>query len=901
MAEDEFTALLWGAAHAARVGILCNGFAARLVGGHGASADSIVVQCKCKGCASCSPSRAPEGNLFTLDLWAAHCGAITEPLRLSVFSVVQAGDPKARVPLLDWLNLANEAMGGESLHRRQLCVLFPGADEEEGTPYHWRAGTIRHIDPVTGAAEVKYHDDRRKRSKAHLYLPLAVMHWARCPPPPETPPRTVAEGCQPLPRLLLPGVPLPRRPAPQPASSDASSPPSSPQQQPDAAKPAAVPTATMAATAAHTVNMELVASSAPPFAAKDRSAVVVAPVPAATVHPKPKPESESFRPTGPAPKPASSASRSAVSLSLLAAAAAADAAAAAGAAAALSKPGPMRRYTKRPHGGADGGNQAPPSQAPPANKEQKRRDGAAPGEGRPWAAADACCPRVAAAASTAAAVTVEVVAAAAPAPAVGSWAASAREGGASSHHSHHSAANDAAGGDCRSGRGSACGLPPSWSSAELNNNSQQPAAAPKPNCQVALSAPAWTITATTAAIAQQASQLQVPQQQQQQELQQQQQELQQQQQQLVLGGMAAVPSLSTFSSSSTDLESLLNDDDDAFDSTADGSTAAAVDEFAALTAAVGACGAGSGGTAARDNNNIIYYSSSGTESDSGRCHGGGLTYGGGGSGVFVVQQQQQQQPPRDGNARSPSLVPSMGAVSAPEPQLLQVVAPAPAPAFLPVAQPSAVTAAPTFASGSASCNFAPTEWQQPTRTSYSGLVPAPPQPYNTMAASASAAASAAAASVAAAAAESLAAVAGNYTMRVYWEHYYSLMGSRQVVPSTSPTPAPMLLPQLSELLSPCAATERSSSCGNGFGWRLPASVPLPAMPPQHLQQLVSSDSGIFCAPSSVVGGNACAMPAAPPLPLPPAAADENVADAGLRILLSEIEELQWPLPQPTSV
>lgn len=121
MAEDDFTAVLWGAAHAARVGIICNGFASRLVrrscrvvkqlrgvkvvshfrntqvNGHGASADSIIVQCKCKGCASRSPSRAPEGNLFTLDNWAAHCGANTEPLRLSVFSVVQPGAPKERV------------------------------------------------------------------------------------------------------------------------------------------------------------------------------------------------------------------------------------------------------------------------------------------------------------------------------------------------------------------------------------------------------------------------------------------------------------------------------------------------------------------------------------------------------------------------------------------------------------------------------------------------------------------------------------------------------------------------------------------------------------------------------------------------------------------------------------
>ncbi|KAG2436376.1 hypothetical protein HXX76_006683 [Chlamydomonas incerta] len=98
------------------------------------------------------------------------------------------------VPLLDWLRKANEALGGDQLARRQVCVFCPGLTGGTDEPNQWRGATIRRVDPVTAAAELKYHDDRRKRSKAHLYLPLALLHWARCPPRPGQEPRPVDAG-----------------------------------------------------------------------------------------------------------------------------------------------------------------------------------------------------------------------------------------------------------------------------------------------------------------------------------------------------------------------------------------------------------------------------------------------------------------------------------------------------------------------------------------------------------------------------------------------------------------------------------------------------------------------------------------------------------------------------------
>ncbi|KAG2454559.1 hypothetical protein HYH02_000404 [Chlamydomonas schloesseri] len=98
------------------------------------------------------------------------------------------------LPLLDWLRHANKSLGGDQLARRQICVFCPGLTGGTEQPNQWRGATIRRVDPVTAAAELKYHDDRRKRSKAHLYLPLAVLHWARCPPRPGQEPRPVDAG-----------------------------------------------------------------------------------------------------------------------------------------------------------------------------------------------------------------------------------------------------------------------------------------------------------------------------------------------------------------------------------------------------------------------------------------------------------------------------------------------------------------------------------------------------------------------------------------------------------------------------------------------------------------------------------------------------------------------------------
>ncbi|GIL92746.1 hypothetical protein Vretimale_11744 [Volvox reticuliferus] len=142
-------------------------------------------------------------------------------------------------------------MGGESLKRRQVNVfhwngkLVPDHSDTGIKPAYrhlqstqlptayeglgsWRAATIRGYDPSTCRFEIKYHDEP-KRSQAHIWLPLAVLHFARNPPAteaairsspdtasqPSTSPFTT-QSCDtggnvtpPLLRPLLPTPPLP--------------------------------------------------------------------------------------------------------------------------------------------------------------------------------------------------------------------------------------------------------------------------------------------------------------------------------------------------------------------------------------------------------------------------------------------------------------------------------------------------------------------------------------------------------------------------------------------------------------------------------------------------------------------------------------------------------------------
>ncbi|GIL57638.1 hypothetical protein Vafri_12835 [Volvox africanus] len=212
MHSEELIGLLWAAQYAAKISIRCNGFLGRLIGASSSSPNHIWVQCKCSGCQTREcVGFADGGNILNLTEFAQHACAQSPSLKL--FTVVQPGAPNDPMPLLEWMKSANQYMGGNALVRRQLCIFWSGFGDRDKTdvPNTWRSATIRRIDKDTGACEIKYHDDRRKRSQAFLYLPLTVMHFARCPPPPGAAPRNVADGQMPLPPVLppLPSLPPP--------------------------------------------------------------------------------------------------------------------------------------------------------------------------------------------------------------------------------------------------------------------------------------------------------------------------------------------------------------------------------------------------------------------------------------------------------------------------------------------------------------------------------------------------------------------------------------------------------------------------------------------------------------------------------------------------------------------
>ncbi|GLI67914.1 hypothetical protein VaNZ11_012240 [Volvox africanus] len=210
MQSDELQGLLWASQYAAKICIRCNKFLGRFIGASSSSPIHIWVQCQCSECQTReSVGFADGGNILNLTEFAQHACAQSPSLKL--FTVVQPGAPKDQMSLLDWLKSANQYMGGDALVRRQLCIFWSGFGDRDKTdvPNTWRSATIRRIDKDTGACEIKYHDDRRKRSQAFLYLPLTVMHFARCPPPPGAAPRNVADGQMPLPPVLPPLLPPP--------------------------------------------------------------------------------------------------------------------------------------------------------------------------------------------------------------------------------------------------------------------------------------------------------------------------------------------------------------------------------------------------------------------------------------------------------------------------------------------------------------------------------------------------------------------------------------------------------------------------------------------------------------------------------------------------------------------
>ncbi|GIL68622.1 hypothetical protein Vafri_21871 [Volvox africanus] len=188
--------------HLPQVVFLHNGANARLLSSHGASFATVYVACCCPSCEKrpVAPFRTG-GCVLGLGDWALHVGL--KAASLAEVHVNQPGSDE-KVPLAVWLQSTSLKMGGESLKRRQVnvfhwngklvpdssdtgikpvyrhlpCTQLPTAYEGLGS---WRAATIRGYDPSTCRFEIKYHDEP-KRSQAHIWLPLAVLHFARNPP-----------------------------------------------------------------------------------------------------------------------------------------------------------------------------------------------------------------------------------------------------------------------------------------------------------------------------------------------------------------------------------------------------------------------------------------------------------------------------------------------------------------------------------------------------------------------------------------------------------------------------------------------------------------------------------------------------------------------------------------------
>ncbi|GLI67744.1 hypothetical protein VaNZ11_011997 [Volvox africanus] len=205
--------------HLPQVVFLHNGANARLLASHGASFATVYVACCCPSCENrpIAPFRTG-GCVLGLGDWALHVGL--KAASLAEVHVNQPGSDE-KVPLAVWLQSTSLKMGGESLKRRQVNVfhwngkLVPDNSDTGVKPVYrhlpsthlptayeglgsWRAATIRGYDPSTCRFEIKYHDEP-KRSQAHIWLPLAVLHFARNPPATEaavrSSPDTVSQPC----------------------------------------------------------------------------------------------------------------------------------------------------------------------------------------------------------------------------------------------------------------------------------------------------------------------------------------------------------------------------------------------------------------------------------------------------------------------------------------------------------------------------------------------------------------------------------------------------------------------------------------------------------------------------------------------------------------------------------
>ncbi|GFR50098.1 hypothetical protein Agub_g12243 [Astrephomene gubernaculifera] len=181
--------------HLPKIAFSCKKCSARLILGHAASPSSIFVVCSCSSCGQ-RPLRSfrSGGSIYSLSDWAEHTETKPEDIQVLHSSV---GD---EAPFESWLSEESVRMGGDLLRRRQVNIfhwngnlsdtvaaeLAPsGASSSSPTAYagfgNWRAATIRGYDPVTRRFELKYHDEP-KRSQAHIWLPFAVLHFARNPP-----------------------------------------------------------------------------------------------------------------------------------------------------------------------------------------------------------------------------------------------------------------------------------------------------------------------------------------------------------------------------------------------------------------------------------------------------------------------------------------------------------------------------------------------------------------------------------------------------------------------------------------------------------------------------------------------------------------------------------------------
>ncbi|GIM08456.1 hypothetical protein Vretimale_12460 [Volvox reticuliferus] len=133
---------------------------------------------------------------MSLDEWCLH----TTPGGAS-FERITVLQPTADylVPLPAWLRAAALHIGGDGLKRKQLTVFWwnaapdgpaptvppppsQRASEPKRSSGAWRAATVIGFNPHTGLFTLKYHSDPKKQV-SQIYLPLALIHFARMAPP----------------------------------------------------------------------------------------------------------------------------------------------------------------------------------------------------------------------------------------------------------------------------------------------------------------------------------------------------------------------------------------------------------------------------------------------------------------------------------------------------------------------------------------------------------------------------------------------------------------------------------------------------------------------------------------------------------------------------------------------